>query len=343
MSLSVDIEKKLGAFQLKIKFDVDNETLALFGASGCGKSVTLRCIAGIVKPDRGRIVLNDKVLFDSEKHINLSPQKRNVGYLFQQYALFPNMTVEQNIACGNHRNKSRERVSEMIKTMHLDGLEKKHPSQLSGGQQQRTALARILISEPDILMLDEPFSALDTHLRYQMEHEVRSVIKRFGKSVLLVSHDSAEVYRLSDRIAVINDGVIESLGTREEIYLNPGTVNGAILTGYRNVSGIEVLDENKIYAGDWGAELSTAGITDGAKHAAFRTESVRLGGEDNTIECIVEAIIPNAFANAYRVIPKNGNPEAGFVLDVKEDHPEITAGSEILVSVPKEEIVLLRD
>lgn len=343
MSLSVDIEKNFGNFHLNMNFNVEDETLALFGASGCGKSVTLRCIAGIEKPDRGRIVLNGKVLFDSENHINLSPQKRNVGYLFQQYALFPNMTVEQNIACGNHKSKDKSKVAAMIKSMHLDGLEKKRPSQLSGGQQQRTALARILIGEPDILMLDEPLSALDTHLRYQMEHEIRNVIRSFGKSVLFVSHESAEVYRLSDRIAIIKDGLVEKCGTRREIFLDPGTINGALLTGYRNISKARIVKEGRIFAEDWGAELEVTSDAESVKHAAFRTESVRLGGTENTIECVVRGIIPNAFANAYRVIPQNGNPESGFVLDVKEDHPEIQAGSLITVSIPKKEIVLLSD
>ena len=156
MSLYVDIEKRLGAFRLQSKFEVAGETLALLGASGCGKSMTLKCIAGIVTPDRGRIVLNGRVLFDSEKKIDLTPQQRRVGYLFQQYALFPNMTVEQNILCGireGSRAEKRALAAEKIRMFRLEGLEKKHPAQLSGGQQQRVALARILCSEPQALLL----------------------------------------------------------------------------------------------------------------------------------------------------------------------------------------------
>ena len=144
MSLKVDIEKKLGSFNLVSKFETGSETMALLGASGCGKSVTLKCIAGIMKPDRGRIELDGEVLFDSEKHIDLSPQERRVGYLFQQYALFPNMSVLQNIMCGvrsGSKDEKRQKALEGIRIFRLEGLEDKHPSQLSGGQQQRVALA----------------------------------------------------------------------------------------------------------------------------------------------------------------------------------------------------------
>ena len=175
MSLYVDIEKRLGAFRLQSKFEVADETLALLGASGCGKSMTLKCIAGIVPPDRGRIVLNGRVLFDSEKKIDLTPQQRRVGYLFQQYALFPNMTVEQNILCGiraGSRSEKRSLAAEKLRMFRLEGLEKKYPAQLSGGQQQRVALARILCSEPQAILLDEPFSALDSYLKWNLELEL---------------------------------------------------------------------------------------------------------------------------------------------------------------------------
>ena len=149
MALHVDIEKTLGSFHLKVKFEAGNHVLALLGASGCGKSMTLKCIAGIETPDRGRIVLDGTTLFDSEERVNLPPQRRRVGYLFQQYALFPNMTVAQNIACGVREKKdARAQVEEMIWAMHLEGLEHKKPHQLSGGQQQRAALARILVNAP---------------------------------------------------------------------------------------------------------------------------------------------------------------------------------------------------
>ena len=177
MSLIVDIHRTLGAFTLDVTFEAENGVTCLLGASGCGKSFTLKCIAGIEKPDSGHIELDGVVLYDSEKHINLPPQERQVGYLFQNYALFPNMTVRQNILCGLHREKNRaekaQKLSEMLKLMQLEGLENHRPAQLSGGQQQRVALARILVNEPRMRMLDEPFSALDAHLRDSLKIELR--------------------------------------------------------------------------------------------------------------------------------------------------------------------------
>ncbi len=343
MSLSVDIEKRLGNFKLKVNFETENETLALFGASGCGKSMTLRCIAGIEKPDRGRIVLGDKVLFDSEKRINLSPQKRHVGYLFQQYALFPNMTVEQNIACGIHKHKDPEKIAEMIKTMHLEGMEKKRPDQLSGGQQQRTALARILIGDPDILMLDEPFSALDTHLRYEMELEVRQVIKRFGKPVILVSHDRDEVYRISDRIAVMKNGAIEFMNDKVSVFMNPQTINGAILTGYDNISRIKVLGPGRVYAIDWQCELDVDGDTQGITHIGARTKSFEIGGDENAFQCKVTEIVNNAFSNIVHAAPENAVQGKSFAIHASENIKDIKVADTITVSLPKDRIALIRE
>ena len=203
MSLYVDIEKRLGVFRLQSKFEVADETLALLGASGCGKSVTLKCIAGIMTPDRGRIVLNGRVLFDSEKKIDLTPQQRRVGYLFQQYALFPNMTVEQNILCGiraGSRSEKRSLAAEKLRMFRLEGLEKKYPAQLSGGQQQRVALARILCSEPQAILLDEPFSALDSYLKWNLELELSDLLAGFRGPILWVSHDLGECYRNCQKV-----------------------------------------------------------------------------------------------------------------------------------------------
>ena len=171
MRLSVDIHKDFGPFRLDAAFTTDSGAVTgLLGASGCGKSVTLRCIAGIETPDEGHIELDGEVLFDSAAHINLSPQRRRVGYLFQNYALFPNMTVEQNIAAGVRDKAGRKETAErLIHAFYLEGNEHKYPRQLSGGQQQRVALARILANEPRALLLDEPFSALDSYLKWQVE------------------------------------------------------------------------------------------------------------------------------------------------------------------------------
>ena len=195
MSLLVDIKKKLKGFSLDVSFSIDGEYLGILGPSGSGKSMTLKCIAGVETPDEGCIVLNERVLFDSEKKINLKPQDRNIGYLFQDYALFPHMTVEENIGMGLRlpRKEKEQKVEEMINFFRLHGLKSKYPSQISGGQQQRVALARCIVYKPDVLMLDEPFSALDSHLKDQIQIEMLELLKLYEGEVLMVSHK--DVYK----------------------------------------------------------------------------------------------------------------------------------------------------
>lgn len=215
--LFVDIEKRLDRFTLKANFSCDQSSLALFGASGAGKSMTLKCIAGIEKPDRGVIQLNDRVLFDSEKKIDLPPQKRKVGYLFQEYALFPNMTVSGNIRAGMRKlpkTEQNERLHELIERFQLSGLENRRPDTLSGGEKQRVALARIFASSPEVLLLDEPFSSLDTLLKMRLIPDIRSIITDFGGETIMVSHDIEEVRRLCQNLCPIVDGVT---GKTEEI------------------------------------------------------------------------------------------------------------------------------
>jgi len=262
MSLTVDIVRQLGSFTLEAQFEAENGVTCLLGASGCGKSFTLKCIAGIEKPDRGYIELDGVVLYDSEKHINLPPQKRKVGYLFQNYALFPNMTVRQNILCGLHREKSGEekekKLREIIQLMQLDGLENRKPAQLSGGQQQRVALARILVNEPRMLMLDEPFSALDAHLRDSLQIELRDMLQSFGKEVLMVTHSREEAYNMSSRIIVMDKGKLLANKDTKELFADPGSVPAAILTGCKNVIGAKKTGEFEVEVPEWGLRLQTA-------------------------------------------------------------------------------------
>lgn len=237
MSLVVDIEKRLGSFTLRSRFETDGGTMALLGASGCGKSVTLKCIAGIMTPDSGRIVLDGETLFDSERRINLTPQQRRVGYLFQQYALFPNMTVVQNIQCGirtGSRGEKQLRAAEQLRRFRLEGLEKKYPAQLSGGQQQRVALARILASEPRAILLDEPFSALDSFLKWNLELELSDLLAGFTGSILWVSHDLGECYRNCRTVCVMENGVSAPVTDMETLLRHPSSRGAARLTGCRN-------------------------------------------------------------------------------------------------------------
>ena len=257
MSLDMNVKKDFGGFVLDLELHAENEVLALLGASGCGKSMTLKCISGIVTPDEGYIKVNDRVLFDSEKKINLSPQERHVGLLFQNYALFPGMTVEQNLMTGmtvrtNLNNaQKKEIIQEMIEKFYLQGLEKHKPSQLSGGQQQRVALARIMVSKPEILMLDEPFSALDSFLRWELERELMKVLEDFEGTSIIVSHNRDEVYRISDNIAVISDGHKDCYGSKKDLFQNPPTYQSALLTGYRYFTRAEYIDSGHVRAVDW--------------------------------------------------------------------------------------------
>lgn len=261
MSLFVQIKKKAGNFQLQVDMEQEMGITGLLGASGCGKSMTLKCIAGIIKPDEGRIVLNGRVLFDSEKGINLKPQERKVGYLFQNYALFPNMTAEQNILCGMCREKNKqvkkEKLEEVLKVMELTGQRRQYPAQLSGGQQQRTALARILVSEPELLLLDEPFSALDSYLREQLQTQIRTILEQFGKDVLMVSHSRDEVYYLCGRTAVMNGGQILKMAPTKEVFADPGSRTAAILTGCKNIADARKTGEYEVYVPDWDIYLQT--------------------------------------------------------------------------------------
>ena len=237
MSLIVDIEKKLGSFTLRSKFETDKGTMALLGASGCGKSVTLKCIAGIMTPDRGRIVLDGETLFDSDRRIDLTPQQRRVGYLFQQYALFPNMTVAQNIQCGirtGSRAEKQQRAAEQLRRFRLEGLEKKYPAQLSGGQQQRVALARILASEPRAILLDEPFSALDSFLKWNLELELSDLLSGFGGPILWVSHDLGECFRNCKTVCVMENGASGPVTDMETLVRRPSSQGAARLAGCRN-------------------------------------------------------------------------------------------------------------
>ncbi len=262
MSLHVDIRKRLGSFVLESAFEQDGGVLGLLGASGCGKSMTLKCIAGIEKPDEGRIVLDGRVLYDSAARVNLPPQQRQVGYLFQNYALFPNMTVRQNIAVGLHREKDRRKrereLEDAVHLFQLDGLENHRPHQLSGGQQQRVALARIWVNRPQLLMLDEPFSALDSHLRLRLQMELKERLSAFGRDVLMVTHSRDEAYHMCGRIAVMESGKIKIVKETKKLFADPESICAASITGCKNIASARKIGEYEVEVPDWGIRLTTA-------------------------------------------------------------------------------------
>lgn len=343
MSVFVDIQKTFGSFSLNVKLQAEDEVLALLGASGSGKSLTLKCIAGIEKPDKGKIVLDGVTLFDSEKGINLPPQKRKTGLLFQNYALFPHMTVLENIKTGlnmEKNRKEREKIAKnMAQTMGLTEVLHLYPHQLSGGEQQRTALARILVTQPSILLLDEPFSALDSHLRLLLEQEVRKILRQFGKTVLLVSHDREEVYRMADRVALLDHGSVDAIGEKKTVFASPMTKNGAILTGYRNISKIRWLDENTLFASDWGITLK-APKTDAA-YVAIRMHRIRPGEGENSFRCRVVEEVGNPSSVTVMLEVEEGKVPVVWELD-KEQWYKIKA-EELDINISSDGILLLKE
>ena len=343
MELYVRIKKKLRAFVLDVDFSIKDEVFALLGASGCGKSMTLKIIAGIETPDSGKIILNGRTLYDSDKKINLPPQARRVGYLFQNYALFPNMTVAENIlfaAVGTQEGKIAA-LKENISRFKLNGLENSYPWELSGGQQQRVAFARILASHAEILFLDEPFSALDSYLKWQLELELVGILKSYNGAAILVSHDRGEVYRLANRIAVMNRGKIEAVNTRHELFSNPATVATTLLTGCKNISPARKISDDKIWAEDWQLTLTHKKIPDDLKFIGIRAhflEYSEAAGE-NTFRMEVAQVVEDTFSYIVMVRAEASAQMIRWEVD-KNFWREISA-DKIYLRIPAEKIILL--
>ncbi len=287
MSVIVDIRKKLATFDLEVSLEVGKETVGLLGASGCGKSMTLRCIAGVETPDEGKIIVNGSTYFDSAAKINMTAQQRKTALLFQNYQLFPHMTVAQNVAAGLGREVSEEErkrvVRSELKRFSLMGFENRYPLQLSGGQQQRVALARMLAASPSILMLDEPFSALDSYLKAQLEQDMQSLFDSFDGSIMYVSHDIDEAYRLCDRIAVVDNGKIESLGTPEETVGRPASLAAMKLSGCKNMTRCVSRGSHAVWCPEWGVELVVADeVPENARYLGVRASYVGIATGNET-------------------------------------------------------------
>ena len=306
MSLSVTIKKSFKDFKLDIEFSAESETIGFLGSSGCGKTLTMRCIAGIETPDEGQIIVNGQTFFDSEKKINLSAQERKTALLFQNYMLFPNLTVMQNVAAGIDKEiveagqkrkmlkiEQSQRVLAELKRFGLSGFENRYPAQLSGGQQQRVALARMLAANPGILMLDEPFSALDSHLKNVLEQNLASLFDTFEGTILYVSHDIDEALRFCDRIMVVDDGRIVEGGTGDDLVISPQTLAGMKLTGCRNVTEAYAVDTHRFRLPQWGIELSSAApVAQDLKYFGIRAtylEQASAPGK-NTFKVLVERV-----------------------------------------------------
>lgn len=351
MAISAEIHRKLNHFALDVCFSSKSRRIGILGASGCGKSMTLKSIAGIEVPDSGNIVVEGRILFDSDSRINLKPQKRNIGYLFQNYALFPTMTVAKNIAAGlkGNRKENEQRVREMVRKFRLDGLEDQLPAQLSGGQQQRVALARIMAYEPDVILLDEPFSALDMFLKDQLQREMVQMLEDYRGTVIMVSHDRDEVYRFSDELLIMEQGKIVAAGPTKEIFRRPGNKAAARLTGCKNFSRIKRRDSHTLEALDWGILLNLKReIGEDISYVGYRAHDFRpVWGErgENMIRFDLKSSAVLPFERNYYIKPEDdtaaGEVICWFVQREKLEMME-KCGQPDFLAFDEDKILLLR-
>lgn len=297
MSVEYEAAIQLGNFSYEAKFEARNEIVVLFGHSGAGKSVTLQAIAGLVRPNRGRIVVDGRAMFDSAAKLHLSPQERNVGYVVQELALFPHMTVAENVAFGIPNGVDRERrTAELLELLRIGEFAKRKPATLSGGQRQRVALARALARDANVLLLDEPFSALDDALRVTLRRELLRLRAELGLTIVFVTHDLREAHLLADRLAVFDAGSILQFGAREEVFRRPVSRRVAELTGTSNIFAARVAGRD----GDGVTVLEIAGI-----RFAARTQAEVAPGAEVDVAIRAERVNlrrPGEVPNAFRAV-----------------------------------------
>lgn len=349
MAIDVRIEKSVGKFKLDVDFQTESRRIGILGASGCGKSMTLKCIAGIETPDQGSIVIDDHVLYDRD--VNIKPQKRKVGYLFQNYALFPTMTVAANIASGLKRSRQENEltVKKMIARFQLEGLEKHLPGELSGGQQQRVALARIMAYEPEVILLDEPFSALDGFLKDRLQQELMKMLVGYEGTVILVSHSRDEIYRFSEELIIMNEGKTICQGKTREIFAKPEWKEAARLTGCKNIVEAKRTDMHHIQVPDWGItlrlrqevpeKLSCIGIR---AHDFIPMWQDAACEWDNRIPVVVNSVAELPFEKKYFLHAENGEEDICWFVQRDQWGLLDEKGLPDYLSIPEEKILLLQ-
>jgi putative spermidine/putrescine transport system ATP-binding protein len=350
--LEIDqLTKSFGTHQVVRTVDLAvqrGEFISFLGPSGCGKTTTLRMVAGFEEPSSGAIRIGGKDV------THLKPNQRNVGMVFQSYALFPNLTVAQNVGFGlkvqkKPRQEIASRVEEMLKLIKLPQLANRYPYQLSGGQQQRVALARAIATRPQVLLLDEPLSALDAKIRVSLREEIKALQRELGITTIYVTHDQEEALSMSDRIVVMSEGRVEQVGTPFEIYNHPRTRFVASFVGTLNILGAHVVDpDGGIIAIDGQEVVSARGVADaqaGAKRlVALRPEAVSLngtGGARNRLDGIIEEV--NFLGSVVRVRVRF--KESAVSLDTfnNPNAPPPKYGDEVTVSFAPEDILVLED
>ncbi|CAF29763.1 ABC transporter ATP-binding protein [Methanococcus maripaludis] len=369
MILEIDIEKdyyeskklkknKTPSFNLKSKFSIDSGSIiVLFGRSGSGKTSTLGCIAGLLDPDNGRIIVNNEIYYDSDKNINMSPQERNLGYVFQNYALFPHLTVKENIEYGikhlSEEEKER-RVFELLKLTQIEGLENRYPDQISGGQKQRVALARALAPSPKILLLDEPFSALDMISRMRLRESLRSIQKELKIPVVFVTHSFEEAFVMAEKVVTFHNGRIQQIGTPEEIFYNPINTNVAQLVGYINIFSNAEIDYNE-NSPDFSIldyrdmKMSIKKFNKSMNEVSFgiRPENIKLidinsEKTENVFECIIKDVVNEGSTSlVYLEVIQNGLRLMSKTQNDKFKKLNYAVGEKCKIELLKDKITIL--
>ncbi len=272
----IDLGFVRGGFRLRVELNLPSSGVTVvLGPSGSGKSTLLRLIAGLEQPQEGRIQVGGQLWLDTGRRISLAPQRRGVGMVFQDYALFANMTVAGNIGYGLPRKGRRQTVREWIERLHLTGLEARHPHQLSGGQKQRVALARALAREPDLLLLDEPLSAVDVYLRQRLRDQLLAVAATLEQPVIMVTHDLDEARHLADQVGVMVGGEMYRFGLTSEVFDDPGDVESARVLGWRNLLPVRWI-EHDAAGGEWGRLNLARDLSPEVAWLGIRPEHLRI-------------------------------------------------------------------
>lgn len=356
MHLLLDFTKHLQEYDLTVRVDTSASRIGILGASGCGKSMTLKSIAGIVRPDAGKICVDGDVFFDSGKKLCVRPQKRNVGYLFQNYALFPTMTVEENVLAGLEnvpKKERRERCAAMIARFHLAGLEKRYPGELSGGQQQRVALARLLAGAPKMIFLDEPFSAMDAYLKDQLQEQLFEMLQQYDGTMILVSHNRDEIYRFCEDLLVMDRGRIIREGKTKDVFANPKVKQASILTGCKNYTDLVRIDAHHAHLVDYGVDIETKGeIPEGTTCLGYRAHDfIPVWEAEEPVNAFPvreksRAALP--FEENFYLVPQGDhrehNPEHICWFVQRSEYPELeTKGLPRYLQMAEEKMLFLTD
>ncbi len=363
MSLKVDISSKLDKFKMDIRFETKSNRIGILGESGAGKSMLLKYLAGIYSPDSGQIQLEDAMLFDAENGFNVIPQDRNIAYMFQNYALFPTMSVRENIEIVVKGDKlcKKEKADYLLQQFQIENLADKKPAELSGGQQQRVALARVLAYEPKLILLDEPFSALDENLKESLQIELEQMITDYNGMVIMVSHSRDELYKFSDEIIIVSDGKVVETGLTERIFTKPKTVKAARLLGVNNILPVRSTADGLLEIPDWGICLPLdSKDLDGLRYIGIRDRDLKpVWDNDFAIGYQKDLVFDISVLSSYESLhekkvfftverggnsssPEKQNRKYSFLF-YKDDSKNISEGKlPTKLSIDKEKIILFR-